>query len=248
MRFNTVICTSCGRRLTVSENAPRALICPKCFSHVENQFGGSAGTAPRPVIPIERQVQSDTTLSRIIAIVVALLATLGVGMLVLTKGMRGPGLMLLILVVLGVAAGVALALIPRKKDSDFREEMGEPPPLSNAAGSAVVELPTLDYRGPRRVYSTSEPANIGAVIGGFLLAIGVCAGGFVLLGSTFGDNPGKPFYLLLVILAVIGVIVAAAMLSGRPGWKGFGLAVTVGLMLGLLALGPCGFCYLISMA
>jgi hypothetical protein len=44
---------------------------------------------------------------------------------------------------------------------------------------------------------------------------------------------------------VVSFIVASVRFSGR--WRGFGPGATVGLVLGLMALGPCAACYLMTL-
>ena len=45
--------------------------------------------------------------------------------------------------------------------------------------------------------------------------------------------------------AVAGFIVATVRLSGR--WRGFGPGAAAGMCLGMLALGPCAACYLLTL-
>ena len=113
---------------------------------------------------------------------------------------------------------------------------------------AEVHIPsTIEYRTPKH-FTPADPVNILATLGGFFLSIGVCAGGFFLLGFTANYRTGgKPIYLLLVAIAVIAVIIFGSVFGDREGLRGFKPALFIGLALGMMALGPCGFCYLISL-
>ena len=104
MSFNTVICNRCGQALTVSPNAPLCLICPKCLGRVQNPGGRLPGQGPLPVVPLDRQAQSDFRVARPLELLLAPLIVLGLVMMVAAVGPRaaaGP------LVLAGVAAAVA---------------------------------------------------------------------------------------------------------------------------------------------
>ena len=93
-------------------------------------------------------------------------------------------------------------------------------------------------------------ASAGAVAAGFFSSIGVCAVGFFILGSTAdtrgrGGGPSHALILSAVVLMVVAFIVATVRLGGR--WRGFGPGATAGLCLGMLALGPCAACYLLTL-
>jgi hypothetical protein len=80
----------------------------------------------------------------------------------------------------------------------------------------------------------------------------VCALGFLILGSTVEMNNSRrsgvnvhAIILAGVVFMVITFMVMTARLSGR--WRGFGPGAAAGLVLGLLALGPCAACYLMTL-
>jgi hypothetical protein len=132
-------------------------------------------------------------------------------------------------------------------------ETGARPPPLPAATRAMVELPEmLDYRtAPHyRQMAPVEPTNYWAAVGGFFLALGVCAGGFYLLiMSLAASSSAKGLSALpLVLIAIaIGLVVYAGVYFGKKkGWRGFMPGIAIGLGLGLMVLGPCGFCYLIG--
>lgn len=104
MSFNTIVCSRCGQSLTVSPNAPLWLICPKCLSRVQNPAGRPPGQGPLPVIPLDRQAQSDFRVARPLELLLGPLIVLGLVMLIAALGPRGAAGPL---VLAGVAAAVA---------------------------------------------------------------------------------------------------------------------------------------------
>ena len=129
MSFKTIICNRCGQSLTVSPNAPMWLICPKCLGRVQNPAGRPPGQGPLPVIPLDRQAQSDFRLARPLELLLAPLIVLGLVLLVAALGPRaaaGP------LVLAGVAAAVVIGFY-------FAQE----PSQSCTTGCLVVAAPIV---------------------------------------------------------------------------------------------------------
>ena len=107
----------------------------------------------------------------------------------------------------------------------------------------------LGYGMPQ---SRRAGASTGAVLAGFFGAIGVCALGIFVLGGTVsmgGSGREQRNYNALVlagvVLMVIAFIVFTVRLSAR--WRGFGPGAIAGLILGMMALGPCAACYLMTL-
>jgi hypothetical protein len=109
----------------------------------------------------------------------------------------------------------------------------------------------LEYglpRGPSR-----PPATAGAVAAGFFSAIGVCAAGFYVLAVTANWNGGSAsskhdlhaMILAGVVIAVLGFIGVTVHVGIR--WRGFAAGAIAGLCMGMLALGPCAACYLLTL-
>jgi len=257
MTFHTLECQRCGRRMTVTDSAPQRLICPNCLSTIDNPHGlapGQAPAGPRPVIPLQQQVSSDSKLAGGASIAVTIVAVIGLVAIVLTYGLSSMSILLIAMVLL--AAGGAWAL------SGFPLSGGIKPKAATRTGGdaahppgtrAVVQMPeSLDYRGPMRYRQqpAGEPTNYWAAVAGFFLAIGVCAGGFFLLIMGLSMNAStkgaKALPLVLVVIAISLVVFAGWYFGRRPGWRGFMPGVAIGLGLGLMALGPCGFCYFIG--
>jgi hypothetical protein len=197
-----------------------------------------------PVIPLDRQVERDTGVVK--WLVIGLLAILGfAGAVTFASGDRNGGTTVLL-----VAAGLATAavvlggvLASRKPSADASPEA--PPPLPPPRpGEPVV----LEYGIPRQ--AARPRASAGAVAAGFFSSIGVCALGFLILGSTAnysGRNGGHGHALILaaVVLMVVAFMASTVRVGGR--WRGFGPGATAGLCLGMLALGPCAACYLLTL-
>ena len=260
MNAITLVCPHCGAKLTVSPAAPRVVTCPRCLYRLLNPQGGEADTAstaatlpapplPMRVLPLETQAHSDTSATIAMLLVLVVLLAVGAFLSATTMGIGSAAFnVLLVLLILTFAAIVIVAGYRNQKRMLAAAAVtATMPPAPRYPSDAV-----LSYRTPQ----PSEPTNYVAATGGFFSAIGLCAGGFFLLAATSGmgsqtssgaAKSERGFFLLLVIAAVIGFMIAAPVLAQRKGWKGFGLGATIGLVLGLLALGPCAFCYLMTL-
>jgi hypothetical protein len=112
---------------------------------------------------------------------------------------------------------------------------------------APGQPPLLPYGGYHRG-PPPPPANPIAAVGGFFAALAVCAVGFFTLGFTVDSYKGKHGLILLgVVTLVLLFVFSTPGLASRPKWRGYGRGVTIGMSLGLLALGPCAFCYTMTM-
>ena len=225
----TLICPSCCTQLTVSDHAPATLTCPNCLWRVNNPHAG-ATPPPLPVIPVEQQVHFDTRGATIAAIIFALLLLFAVGRLFFGGG---PAISIVFAALFAVVIG-ALAVIL------FRQPAPAPAPPVHVAIDDT-ESRVLSYRSPAHEQHTSA----GAFVGGFFAALGLCGLGVLILGSTVEgvpDNAHGPI-LISVIAGVIAYIFICIPLAARPGWRGFGRGTLIGMILGMLALGPCAFCY-----
>jgi hypothetical protein len=233
-------CPSCGRWLTVSDNAPLKLTCPNCLGRIVNPTAGQV--KPLPVIPVDQQVATDTSSTRWLFI--GLVIVVGVGAF-LTATTLGAGPSLMPLLVLGliitflVFAIVGAQRIESQPKANRPVDSSMPPPTPLYPGEPPL-LPYRNYRG----FTPQEPTRAGAVVGGFFSAMAVCAVGFFVLAATVDNSKGHhAIILLLVVSGVIAFMFSTPALSHRPGWNGYGRGVTIGLTLGLIALGPCAFCY-----
>jgi hypothetical protein len=147
---------------------------------------------------------------------------------------------LIAIIVLLTIGGLVIIGVRSKRETDglagASTRPGPPPPIPG----------TLSYQ---RAQDRNDGPTVLRFTGGFFTAIGVCAGCVILLGATVDFQPKSAHVLFLgiVLAAVVGLILLTTSVRRIPGWSGFGLGVTVGLVLGMMALGPCGFCYLMTL-
>jgi hypothetical protein len=239
-----VMCPRCHTKLTISDSAPRLLTCPRCVSQLINPYAGdpAAQTAPRRVIPVEQQVSRDQSLSRGGLAAMMVLLTIGGIMMISRMGLGMVG-QLLTLFLLAAAAG-GLIFIGLRSKADALANLTQN--LSSQTSSQPPPIPPpLTYR----TYQQESDGRIGLrFAGGFFTSIGVCAACFVLLGVTvdFQPKPAHIIFLGIALTAVVGLILLSVSMHRKADWRGFGPGVTVGLVLGMMALGPCGFCYLMT--
>jgi hypothetical protein len=235
----------------VSDAAPRQLTCPRCLARIDR---GEAATnePPRRVIPLDAQVRRDTKLAWVP--LVLLVALVGVGIVLASRGHGGAGAgMIIIFVVLCALPGMVVMSIARARRR--RAMLQSPPAIPKDA--ARVELPfgtsvtskVLDYNRPRPGSGPGHPgSSLAAFASGFFLALLVCAGGFFLLAASASGSAksGNALYLGLVVVAVIGTCIAGGFIGAR--WAGFGVGVATGIGLGMIALLPCGLCYIMTLS
>jgi hypothetical protein len=253
MSVSRIICPRCGLGLTVSEHAPRHLSCPRCLARLVNPAAPdsedtSFPIAPVPVIPLDRQVERDTHIGRWVLLLLMGLMTIAAFM---SFGARQPigGLFVLILMAALGTFVMSTGGVRDGREDVWREEAPLRPASVDAGGTTVLE-----YVVPSRPARTG--ATVGAVAAGFFSSIGVCALGFVILaattdysGSVRGGPPGKVAHALVLaaVVAAVGIYITLTARYARR-WRGFGPGATAGMCLGLLALGPCAACYLLTLS
>jgi hypothetical protein len=243
--------------LTVSDAAPPVVTCPGCLARIERATAEAPPPRALPVIPVDAQADRDSKLAVIALWVIGALVCAGVIITAARSVGAGGSAGSLICLVIGLGGVAVLVLFLRSNRSDkllSGEPAIAPPPLPTA--QPVPGRPgVLEYNAPPRLSPAKAQAmSIAAFAGGFFAAIIVCGLGFLLLavtvdgGSSRGRSGGTPLnavYLAAVVVAVIATATFAGILNRRPGWRGFGPGAAVGLGLGMLALGPCAFCYLL---
>jgi ribosomal protein S27E len=249
---NRLECPSCGQTLTVSDAAPSQLTCPKCLAKLINP-GAMSGGAARAVIPVEVETSRDNVAAKIGMAVFLVLLACGALIGLAQSGSRAIAEPALHAVVLAVLAGVVWAGIRMvrsrapvgesmetlREPSPVARDVSTPPPLPPMAGGV------LDYQD--REHFRQQRFSVGAFIGGFFAALVVCAAGMVTLAFTYDPVP-KTMHPLVVLGLGAGVgafiFFCATIGKRRPTWRGFGRGATIGLVLGMLALGPCALCYM----
>jgi hypothetical protein len=237
-------CKSCGTYLTVSEYAPMTLTCPRCLAKIQRP-ATTAVPPPIPIraIPLDDEVENDRSVALPVIVLISIMIVLGLFIMAASAPveLKTPVAMIIgILVVLAIAVGLTAALKRRLPP----EAKLVAPEVSDAAHS-----PVLNYSSVRKQPYTVPRVQTGWFVSGFFSSLLVCAGGFTLLAATFqgvsGQSGGNLIYLLAVIFSIVGLIWMATRINRRL--SGFLLGSTIGLCLGMLALGPCAFCYLLTL-
>jgi ribosomal protein S27E len=243
LNFHTVICPNCGNSLTVSERAPLKLTCPRCLASVENPRGGNAGVVPIPVLALEDQTSRDAAIARVMAGALAIVVTLGIVFLLQTLNIKAfnSGMIVLLIIVPGLAAYVLISVLLSRRVKT-QPEVPVEPPQDPSSGLHVPSI-VLQYHSPRRRGMSDDRFNILAAMAGFILALGTCAAGVFLLASTAGSHLGY-LYVALIVAAIVLLCFVAAAFGDRRGFIGLRPGVIIGLVLGMMVLGPCGLCYL----
>jgi ribosomal protein S27E len=263
MTVITLICPHCGSRLTVSPAAPKVVTCPRCLYRLINPQGGqpqtvTAASLPAPplpmkVLPLETQAHRDSGITVSMMIVLVVLLAVGAFISAATAGIESAMFnFILVLLLMGFTATVIVSSVRKqKRDREIAEAVTKMPQPSREQREMLM------YQAPYQYSPTpTEPTSAAAAAGGFFASIALCAAGFFLLAATSGlsrpsSTAGMPatrgFFLLIVVAAVITYMIGIPAMARRPGWKGFGTGATIGLTLGMLALGPCAFCYLITL-
>jgi hypothetical protein len=240
-----VQCSACGTTLTVAETAPKVLTCPRCLARIERPGAVISQYPPLRALPLDEESEGDSKLA--VPIIVLLVFFVVVGLAVSAIPFP-PGLKMIALLFLLLFAGITWAFATTgPKATHVRAETAVvPPPLETAESVA-----TLDYSSlRRRVQPDSARTHTGWFVMGFFGALGVCAGGFAVLAATVDNrrNGLGGFYLLAVFAGVAAVIVSAGIINRNPRRRGILPGVILGTILGMVALGPCAFCYLMTLS
>lgn len=240
-----ITCPRCGLSLSVSDRAPRYISCPRCLAPLQNPSSIARGTpvvatVPVPVLPLDERVQRDTRVGK--WLLVALMGLLGVAAL-MTIGYGDTRAAFFVLLLIGGLATLVFFVTgmrpaPPKATAPSSDL---PPPLPTADGRSVLE-----YGG----HTGRRPVTVAAVAAGFFSAVGVCAAGLIILALSAGSTGSSGHnYNALILAAVVVVVVLFIVSTNRTSrrWPGYGPGATAGLVLGLMALGPCAACYLMTL-
>jgi hypothetical protein len=244
-----VTCPGCGQALVIAENGPSRVSCPRCLAELVNPAAPYSGAA-RPVIPLDRQAERDTRWAKIL--IVGLIAVLFIALFVTYSARDMAGFRVTLLAALGLTALLLLTGGFRRgapRDNVVPAGgLAVPPSLPSQLPASARQPVVVEYgalpRGTRR-------ATAGAFAGGFFSALAVCGLGILVLSATVdvsSQNSGRnnnALFLVGVVVMVVSFIVASVRFAGR--WRGFGPGAAVGLVLGLMALGPCAACYLMTL-
>ena len=236
-----LICPSCGRALTVSDYAPAKLTCPNCLRKLDNPNFGQV--RPMPVIPVDDEVAADTRNTRIIFIALVVLLAVGA---ILSASTVGGSTAIFHVLILCVIFGLLMTgyFLTRRRE---QKPLPNPPPLPEMSyGPGGV--PILPYRNYHD-FANPPPPRTGAVVGGFFAALGVCALGVVVLMASLGTPTyTHGFFLIGVVTGVLLFVFTTPFIAEKPSMRGWGRGVAIGMCLGMLALGPCAFCYTLTLS
>jgi len=100
----------------------------------------------------------------------------------------------------------------------------------------------LNYESPQQ-----PSIRPWVVVGGFGASLGACVFAFIALGLTYPDRPASLLPRLVCFLVVMGFLLGVAVwgfvLRRRRGWRGFGIGMLIGFIIGMIGLVPCGTFY-----
>jgi len=231
MTFATIVCPTCGTRITVSGNAPPRLRCPKCFGVVERPEAREA-QVPVPVIPLDRQVTSDSTAVRTMLIVAAIFIVLGLAFVLIANGVRGSGGFLVLSLVI---AGVLGYLLTTSAASPRGAGLVATPSI---AGTGMAGG-TLTYWTPTKGSFEEGQYQLSAALGCVAAAAFGFVGfwGVVLAIAQFSQGNRSGGILIALLLAAIPI--ALIYFSFRRGYRGFAIGFLSGILMAVLALGFC---------
>jgi hypothetical protein len=242
-----VVCPACGTYLTVSESAPMILTCPRCLAKIQRPAASVHVPPPIPIraLPLDDEVQGDANVALPVIILISILIVLGLIIMAMSAPPELKSTVSVVvgaLVILAIAIGL-VAIFKRSAPADTK--------AIDAAAFDPSSPPMLNYSSVHRQPRAVEPVRTGWFVSGFFSSLLVCAAGFLLLAASLANgsgqsmNNGNILYLLAVIISVVGLMWMATRINRRL--RGFLLGATIGLCLGMLALGPCAFCYLLTL-
>jgi hypothetical protein len=210
------------------------LTCPRCLRVIINPNAATRpAVEPRQVVPLEEEVHYDLRDTVGGLTILALTLFLGAVVAWVYSQMAGLGAALFIGAMMTVAGGIWAARRP--KDDQQWEGFLPPPPLRDGR--------VLEYQQVR------PKVSVLAFIGGFLVAITIgiiCFYAMVATGDRASVGTRRLVFAGMLVL-ILGMVYAATRLGRIPGWAGFGRGVAVGLAMSMMALGPCGACYMLTL-
>jgi predicted RNA-binding Zn-ribbon protein involved in translation (DUF1610 family) len=217
-QVKTITCHVCGAELNVTEDAPRTLTCPRCLTKILYRNEVSRAMMPRPVIPIERQVSGDSRVSFVLACVLAALVTVGIVLVLMTRGMSGVGGMLVLMVVLAGMAAFVLIAMPHER---VQRVPSRDPYMPTWADGAILSYARPFPTKPRRGWSFA-----GQMAVGFLASVAALA----LMCGGVGTTGNRAIFLL----GSLSLLSALSLFSRRT--RGFAAGVAIFFLLGFTAI------------
>ena len=257
-------CPICNQALWFKPSSPARVRCPKCLGVIPNPHARLPPVIePKDALPVDEDVFNDYR-GTIRALGIFSIVLIGSAIAAATQ--RRMDLVFVGLMIAGVIVAAIASWIDIHSPKVYEYKMVKLPEAQEAlptpANPPILEYahrkrsnppspdtPVLDYGQRRYRYKTKEPGvSMGAFVLGFFAAIGLGAVCFFGLAGTIGDlrrSPGEGLFVFtLVLAALIGLIIGALRVGRNPDFNGFGRGVATGLVLAMMALGPCAFCYL----
>ena len=226
-----IVCSHCGRRLSVSENAPARLICPNCLHTVENP---ARGADPTPVLPLAKQVRADSVRASVVLfLLLPLLIIWGVVNVVAAMGWSsavGP------VVIFGSVAALVLyswLAIPQDKKTMPSAKALEPPTMPSSPPLKPAG-PVLEYALPEQQRPPPRPRpKVGCVEGmtwvilGFVIGGGISAIAWIPMYDFFERS--APAAVFVVPGAKLIIAISLLVTWRRYRFAGIGLLLSIGL-------------------
>jgi len=100
---------------------------------------------------------------------------------------------------------------------------------------------------PKQMKPSEMPGiSVSAFFLGFFGAVGVPAVSFLFMAWLHDNTSFVEKWMILpgVVIAISGLIAAALWLRQVPNFRGVGRGVAVGLLVGMMVMGPLAFCYM----
>lgn len=230
-------CPRCGVLLQLQDVAPPRLTCPRCLGIVANPRATTMNVAPRRVLPLDADTATDAGHTKI-------------GLLVLAIGMLVGGIMSVVMLhSVGVAVVLmvgAVAIVPIVLARRLSAPSMQPIATARSGPPPLPTDGTLQYQS-QQLYRRERGILPLPFMGGFFGSLLMCGGAFVLMASTVRyDQLERQVIAVAMLAALAGTAVASGFLGKRPAFRGIGRGFIIGLCLGMFALGPCAFCYMLA--
>ena len=231
MNFTTVICPQCGQRVTVSAAAPPILTCPTCLAKLDNPLAQVSPAMPRPVIPLEYQVERDTRAATATVIVLCTLLIVGGAFAFTATSISWAGYYGLLAIPPIFACAAVLVLIFTRR-----------PPIQTQLREAAAYGDAMRYGLP---WDTTR-STPGQFIIGVVIAGAACVALFIFemayaQSHSFRLSTSERIFAWTVILGGFVALLAWSIWRGRrDGEWGWLAGILTGLCVGALPIGFCG--------
>jgi hypothetical protein len=223
----TLACLRCGANISVSDDAPPRITCPRCLFLIENPNASLDLGRPRQVAPLEQQVKADLRLSGAAVLLATLLFAFGVLLLMFANARfaRQPWVIRTLSVVALLTVSVSGIVVAMPQNSR-RRRVYEP-----AARDARENSNVLDYRGTSLPYLPRPAVDADRGLAMFVFGIVI---GIVLVIGIISISMRSP--ITLAVVPVAGIVFACIR---RLRMFGAGMLCSIAVVF-LLIAGACG--------